>query len=849
MPEKAVETLELIKTIFNAESFAFVLALDEEVVERGIGHRYKDYTLVGKKPEMPITGFEYLEKIVHLPFRLPALTQAQAFNFLACYEEKLIAQRAPYSKKRDCWFQPKILSIPSSIKEFASREYTARQTTEDFSGWGDEKLEQNIDSRNLSLRRVTQAESITLNLAGLVIGSFNAFVPRKLIRVVELFHQVLDVLDIRNTSHMFTVGGEPKKTIDPRIAMANILLQLFQPELQRTLRRSKTGFDVLLNAFAPQTTDGGNMQLSSSKSDADLLHWAIYMAGGRQPPISLRSATMRMADITDEGQRYSSQRLLLVIVERLLEHRSIQRHAFDPLKLFETLQMSTHNGSLPLPDDTRWMSAMLSASADTMGDSIDAVLQVLTMQHQVAAVVADVTSAQSQTSSGVGQISNPKNNINIASVSNIDALFLALISPEEPEQKRVAEIAGLKEGQILNKAAVFKLVSAIETRFLIDIVEHGEDSDDSKSRKLRLLNGLKYLAPYIAKTDGGHLWSMVQGIVDVDKIPIEPKLRARWHDVRAALGQDNRFEGKYALPKRTDGDAPEAPAGFVLCPIPESGEYVFDDGDEMRPQKRQYYISRYAVTVAQYAAYVAADGYKDQALWEASHRDAWLWRTGEFDSSKTIEDKGYKEWLARRPADLRHQPMDWTEQLANLNRPVTGVTWFEATVYAAWLEVQRQKGDGGHDWGTLRDPPYRLRLPTEGEWERAARAGGAGKFPWGDDEADIDQRANVNDKVGHATTVGSYPPNALGLYDMAGNVWQWQANLYTNPYENKLILPKTPLKIGKDYQTSDTPARRGGSWFIHPDFARCSSRNWSPPDFWLFNLGFRLVLSLADFES
>ena len=82
LPEKAVETLELIKTMFNIESFAFVLALDDEVIERGIGHRYKEYQLVGKKPEMPITGFEYLEKIVHLPFRLPSLTREQAGAFV-----------------------------------------------------------------------------------------------------------------------------------------------------------------------------------------------------------------------------------------------------------------------------------------------------------------------------------------------------------------------------------------------------------------------------------------------------------------------------------------------------------------------------------------------------------------------------------------------------------------------------------------------------------------------------------------------------------------------------------------------------------------------------------------------
>lgn len=114
LPEKAVETLELIKTVFNLESFAFVLALDDEVVERGIGHRYRDYALVNKKPEMPITGFEYLEKIVHLPLRLPPLTTVQATTFLERYEQELLQGRSLRGEQTQSawieqrtWFSPR----------------------------------------------------------------------------------------------------------------------------------------------------------------------------------------------------------------------------------------------------------------------------------------------------------------------------------------------------------------------------------------------------------------------------------------------------------------------------------------------------------------------------------------------------------------------------------------------------------------------------------------------------------------------------------------------------------------------------------------------------------------------
>jgi len=83
LPDKAVEVLEAIKLFLEVDGCAFVLALDEEVVERGIAHRYRDYALQGREGMTPITGAEYLEKLVHLPVRLPRPTRAEAERFLA----------------------------------------------------------------------------------------------------------------------------------------------------------------------------------------------------------------------------------------------------------------------------------------------------------------------------------------------------------------------------------------------------------------------------------------------------------------------------------------------------------------------------------------------------------------------------------------------------------------------------------------------------------------------------------------------------------------------------------------------------------------------------------------------
>ena len=232
LPEKAVQTLEIIKTVFNAESFAFVLALDEEVIERGIGHRYKEYELVGKKPQMPISGFEYLEKIVHLPFRLPALTLAQAHAFVRGYEASI----EPDAAKR--WFdEPSPLSAASSSPSSPEGKAVAKP-----------------------------------DLLNLALSAFDAYVPRKLIRLVELVHQVSRV--------QATVGGGSwlhsqiaSGKLDQRVVLVMLMLQLFQPELYRLMRRKVGVLPGLMAAFSSSSVIGKMDELqeldTADLSDSD----------------------------------------------------------------------------------------------------------------------------------------------------------------------------------------------------------------------------------------------------------------------------------------------------------------------------------------------------------------------------------------------------------------------------------------------------------------------------------------------------------------------------------------------------------------------------------------------------
>lgn len=157
--------------------------------------------------------------------------------------------------------------------------------------------------------------------------------------------------------------------------------------------------------------------------------------------------------------------------------------------------------------------------------------------------------------------------------------------------------------------------------------------------------------------------------------------------------------------------------------------------------------------------------------------------------------------------------------------PVVLVSWEDANTFASWSGK---------------------RLPTEAEWEYAARGSHSGKlYPWGDQEPDGSQCnfANKPNEIPPTREVTNFEPNSFGLFDMVGNVWQWCSDWYSDDFYSKSDSMKNPLgPVSGEFRV-----RRGGSWnVIQPFRLRCANRGAVKPDMAVPNMGFRCALSIGD---
>ncbi|MDH7473003.1 MAG: SUMF1/EgtB/PvdO family nonheme iron enzyme [Anaerolineae bacterium] len=236
-------------------------------------------------------------------------------------------------------------------------------------------------------------------------------------------------------------------------------------------------------------------------------------------------------------------------------------------------------------------------------------------------------------------------------------------------------------------------------------------------------------------------------------------------------------------------------------------DYYNDELPQHEVTLPDFAISKYPVTNAQFRRFWEAKGYARERFWTPQ---GWAWRRGEYEPDLSYiadEDlrRRVKEWLDQRKR--RDRPFFWDVQPWNLsNRPVVGVTWFEAMAYCHWLSEETG---------------VQYRLPTEAEWEYAARGRlslGSPEWPWGDtfDPA----RANTAESgLEQTSPVGLFPGGETwcGAQDMIGNVWEWCHSLY-RPY------PYRADDGREDPYATGTRVQRGGSWYDSEGDARCACR-------------------------
>lgn len=248
-------------------------------------------------------------------------------------------------------------------------------------------------------------------------------------------------------------------------------------------------------------------------------------------------------------------------------------------------------------------------------------------------------------------------------------------------------------------------------------------------------------------------------------------------------------------------------------PANESGR----DSDERQHevQVADFAIGKYEVTVGQFKQFVTAAGYQTDA---EKGGGCFTW-TG-------------SEWKLEAGTDWKTPGFPQTDA-----QPVVCVSWNDAVAYAAWLS-----GQPGH--------PY--RLPTEAEWEYAARAGTTTARYWGDDPGKGCDFANGADQTAkeqfsswtvmdcrdgyvYPAPVGHFQPNRLGLYDMLGNVWEWTCSAYDKDYggaEQHCVTDKNSNKFR---------VLRGGSWRTEPRGLRGAARDGNIPHDGSSDRGFRLA--------
>ena len=341
-------------------------------------------------------------------------------------------------------------------------------------------------------------------------------------------------------------------------------------------------------------------------------------------------------------------------------------------------------------------------------------------------------------------------------------------------------------------------------------------------------------------------------------------------DLRARIAAGFAL-GELGDPRYQSGQGPEG--AFLLPPLIAiaggvyrigSDEGLFDNEAPPHPLTLQaFQLAQFPVTNAEWRLFINAGGYQDERWWSTAAAQAWrrgentaegpkqqwrknrqyvqdhftdirIWQRQNQITSKQADDwetvarwseTEFEDWLTIRfPGGQLTEPANWRDDAFNrAAQPVVGICWHEARAYCAWISTQSG---------------LTFRLPSEAEWEAAARGSAGRRYAYGD--AFDAERANSFETHIRATTpigVISAGNTAENVQDMSGNVWEWTSSAYR----------AYPYDVADDREnpenSDDRRVVRGGSWNTDLDFVRACVRRDDAPDCRFSILGFRLVCS------
>jgi formylglycine-generating enzyme required for sulfatase activity len=282
------------------------------------------------------------------------------------------------------------------------------------------------------------------------------------------------------------------------------------------------------------------------------------------------------------------------------------------------------------------------------------------------------------------------------------------------------------------------------------------------------------------------------------------------------------------------GSLVDVPAGMFTMGTDDPNGYPADgEGPEHEVELDGFRIAAHAVTNDQFAAFVEATGYVTSAeQFGNSFVFAGL-LPDDFPDTRAIAAAPW--WREALGADWRHPEGPQSSIDSRGQHPVVHVSWLDAVAFCGWAGA---------------------RLPTEAEWEKAARGGVEGaQFPWGDElEPAGEHRMNVfqgtfpthdsgDDGWIGTCPVDQYAANGFGLFGVTGNVWEWCADWYDSAY-----YATSPRSNPFGPERGEARSMRGGSYLCHESYCRryrVDARSASGPDSSAGNIGFRVAAAAA----